>query len=95
MNMVTVTIFIITTIITANELNGCLEIAPGTWGPFGNTKYLNTAKLTETGIVDPDFEKALFFEPVPCKPGDILLFHGFGKKIKKYENFNIWTSWIW
>ena len=57
-------------------MNGCLEISAGKWGPIGNQKNLKTAKLTDTGILDPDFEKSLNFEPVPCNPGDILLFHG-------------------
>jgi len=55
----------------ATTQNGCLQVCPGQWSQASNVP------LTSDGIIRPEAEKEMTFQPVLCKPGDVLFFSGY------------------
>ncbi|KAL0480953.1 hypothetical protein AKO1_013613 [Acrasis kona] len=51
--------------------NGCLQVCPGQWDSNSNVP------LTSSGIITPEAEKAMVYQYVPCRPGDVLFFGGY------------------
>jgi len=54
----------------ATKENGCLQFSPGRYGK-------GDIPLTDTGVVQPDFDKKLNYVFVECKPGDVVFFDGY------------------
>mmetsp|Transcript_35653 Transcript_35653/g.65352 ORF Transcript_35653/g.65352 Transcript_35653/m.65352 type:complete len:487 (-) Transcript_35653:265-1725(-) len=50
--------------------NGALEVASGEWGP-------DDVPLTDKGVVTPEAEAKMNFQPIICEPGDVVLFDGW------------------
>ena len=53
----------------ATEENGCLFVSPGVWGK-------GQVPLTNAGTLDPEYEENINFIPLPCVPGDVIIFSG-------------------
>jgi len=54
----------------ATKQNGCLQFSAGRYGK-------GDIPLTETGIVQPEFDAKLNYSFVECKAGDVVFFDGY------------------